>query len=402
MTRLLDHDFEGGLTKTGWTISATPPAANAVVVNSGTGSMLVTPSGTQELVNSTSNIGSATLDTFTRFYFYMDAAPSAAFFIFGTFNSVSCYVRVNVARTLSLMSNTTAKVTGSTVLALNTWYYIEVRTRPVAAATGQMEVRINGVTEGSDSTMALGTTTYKIYFGCVAGATSSGNFYFDDIAINSTAGAAPDNTWPGAIGGSPVVNPLTVSATTTFSGSLRLGAATTLPATTTFSATTGKAAAKTLLSTSTFGSTLKRDVASTKAAVTTFTGALPKTPRKPVSASATFTGATVNRPQLVRAAASAFTAIIAKRDVAIKRTATTVFVGSLLKQARRSLAASTTFTAAVSSTKVQTLTVAASTIFTATVSTMTFAGSTARQFVSGRRAGTTQPDDLKNSGNLPQ
>lgn len=202
MTRLLDHDFSSGaIAKTGWTIvgtGGTAPTISSTVFHSDAYSMLITPSGGQEMINTSSAQSAVGVDTYSRFYLYLDAAPSAFFYIFGTFNTVSCYVRLNTARTLSIASSSTVKATGTTVLALNTWYCVEVRTKVVGAATGEMEIRLNGVTEvATVNTMAMGTAAAKLYFGNISNATASGNFYFDDLAINSSAGAAPDNTWPG-------------------------------------------------------------------------------------------------------------------------------------------------------------------------------------------------------------
>jgi hypothetical protein len=150
------------------------------------------------------------------------------------------------------------------------------------------------------------------------------------------------------------------------------------------------------------GGTLPVLFAKTVTATTTFTAALPRQARKTMVGTTTFTAAAVRRTQLVKAASVTFTAVISKRSVTKTLAATTAFTGTVTRQARYTVAATTTFTATAAARSVKTVTVAATTTFTASVQTVTFAAQAARQFVTGRRTGTTQPDDLKNVGGRPR
>jgi hypothetical protein len=207
VTRLLDNDFEtGSVAPTGWATGGTAPVISTSVFAHGANAMQIpwSASAARYLQTSSSSIGGANpTDTFSRFYFRYAATPAAATFIFATFGgSQSNYLRLNTNGTLTIRSNTTDKVTGTTVLSAGTWYCIEVRTRVgTTTSNGQWEVRVDGVAEISNSTMNMGTSTstYRIYFGSTSAVNPNTTFYWDDLAINSSAGSAPDNTWVGLI-----------------------------------------------------------------------------------------------------------------------------------------------------------------------------------------------------------
>jgi hypothetical protein len=79
----------------------------------------------------------------------------------------------------------TARATGSTVLADNTWYRIEVRFRRGDAGTGQVEVFLDGASEVSDSSAGdyqrASETTDWVYF--EGNGTGGPTFYIDSIYI---------------------------------------------------------------------------------------------------------------------------------------------------------------------------------------------------------------------------
>jgi hypothetical protein len=95
----------------------------------------------------------------------------------------------------------TVLATGTTVLALNNWYYIELK-GTIHDTTGSYEVRIDGVSEavltatGVDTRNA-GTTGQwdRFYLGGVV----TGNTYIDDVYICDQSGAAPRNTFLGPV-----------------------------------------------------------------------------------------------------------------------------------------------------------------------------------------------------------
>jgi hypothetical protein len=89
--------------------------------------------------------------------------------------------------------------TGSTILAVNTWYYIELEV-VVAGASGTCELRLNGIAgEVPSTTGNFGSTAIgRIQFSYWGPANSSGLYgYFDDIYVADSTGAAPRNTFMG-------------------------------------------------------------------------------------------------------------------------------------------------------------------------------------------------------------
>ena len=68
-------------------------------------------------------------------------------------------LRVNASRYLELVRGVTTVETGVTKLALETWVYIELKVLVKGGATGTYEVRINQVTEMSDTGVQTGFTT---------------------------------------------------------------------------------------------------------------------------------------------------------------------------------------------------------------------------------------------------
>lgn len=68
-------------------------------------------------------------------------------------------LQVNSSRQLELVRGVTTVETGSTVLPAETWVYIEMKILVKGGATGTYEVRINEVTEMSDTSVATGFTT---------------------------------------------------------------------------------------------------------------------------------------------------------------------------------------------------------------------------------------------------
>jgi hypothetical protein len=108
-------------------------------------------------------------------------------------------VSVNSSRQLVVRRGTTTLATGTTVLALNTWYYVELKTT-IHDTTGAYEVRIDGVSEGALTATGVdtnnaGTSTWNNIELMGPG----GNTFVDDFYICDGSGAAPRNTFLGPV-----------------------------------------------------------------------------------------------------------------------------------------------------------------------------------------------------------
>jgi hypothetical protein len=95
----------------------------------------------------------------------------------------------------------TVLATGTTVVPLTAWTYIELKAT-IHDTTGSYEVRIDGVSEAALTasgvdTRNVGTTGQwdRIRLGGISGA----NTYFDDVYVCDQSGAAPRNTFLGAV-----------------------------------------------------------------------------------------------------------------------------------------------------------------------------------------------------------
>jgi hypothetical protein len=89
-------------------------------------------------------------------------------------------------------------VQGNTVLAVDTWYYLEFKTS-VHPSTGTYEVRIDGVVEmqGSGNTSGGGA---NVITSVIIGSPGAGqSWYFDDFYICDGTGPAPQNTFLGPV-----------------------------------------------------------------------------------------------------------------------------------------------------------------------------------------------------------
>jgi hypothetical protein len=128
-------------------------------------------------------------------------APSSIEDVFEVREGTTVHVALslNSSRQLVVRRGTTTLATGTTVLALNNWYYLELKTA-IHDTTGTYEVRIDGVSEaaltatGVDTNNA-GTSTWNNVLLYGAGA----SVYYDDFYVCDGSGAAPRNTFLGAV-----------------------------------------------------------------------------------------------------------------------------------------------------------------------------------------------------------
>jgi len=104
----------------------------------------------------------------------------------------NCDVRITAGGLLQLTRAGTTIATGTNVLSLNTWYYIEAKILIASDATGSYELRVNGVTElgPTSSVQTSSSATVDVLRLDTAG--TSGNQDYDDIVVQDWSVAGVD------------------------------------------------------------------------------------------------------------------------------------------------------------------------------------------------------------------
>lgn len=151
-------------------------------------------------------IGSALTEIVVGFWLFFATAPGSTQSVLrigkgaiGTAQT-QCALRMNSSRQLLLTNDDAGTIlaTGTTALALSTWYFIELKVKPADAGT--YELRIDGVTEfsGSGDTQAEATAGADwIQFDDIVN--GSDVTRYDDVYVLDTTGSAPHNDFLGPI-----------------------------------------------------------------------------------------------------------------------------------------------------------------------------------------------------------
>lgn len=117
-------------------------------------------------------------------------------------------ISVNVSGFLQVTTGAGATLiaTGSTVINVNTWYYIELKL--VVGTSGTCEVHLDGSTEIASTVGNFGTTNMaRTFLQSTGGQTA----LFDDLYILDTTGSSPQNTF---LGPSRIITPMPTGAGT--------------------------------------------------------------------------------------------------------------------------------------------------------------------------------------------
>lgn len=177
------------------------------IVHSGSASLKITGGSTAtsyaEFYTQTDpTIAGPSSDMYFRFYFYTSASPFVTDRdIFEALDSGGTSFKVryhpfNGTLTLANASNTALAT--SSVISLNTWYRVEIRSEWISGASVAY-LRIDGVDIGN-GVYGLSTTrdsVTKFRVGKIDTSGQSGmTYYYDDIAVNDTQGSY-ENSWCG-------------------------------------------------------------------------------------------------------------------------------------------------------------------------------------------------------------
>lgn len=203
MGRLGSLGFEQNTNTAGveWTSTNGSPVIQTGTVHGGTyaGQITSLVSGTEQSWVYQFAAADSSADFYFRAYLNIAAYPSTATpVIWALLDSTAnnaCNLQLSTAGVLSIHDNSGAQVGATTTLALNQWYRIEVRH---FNTSGIVELKVDGVVI---ATTSVGTTAVvrDLHIGgnISSGTATSGNWFFDDVAINDTSGSV-QNGYPGA------------------------------------------------------------------------------------------------------------------------------------------------------------------------------------------------------------
>lgn len=178
-------------------------------VRSGTYALQITSltSATTKGVGHTYNSPESTGNFYFRAYLRVATFPSAENrimllddTILAPFSTPMTYLTLDNVGTIKLYDED-GQITGTTTIASGNWYCVEfhVNTTP-AAGSHVVEARVDGSTFASLSNRNIVSTNQHLILvlggNLNAEAQTTGNWYFDDIAINNSAGSV-QNSWPG-------------------------------------------------------------------------------------------------------------------------------------------------------------------------------------------------------------
>lgn len=207
MGRLWSSGF--GLNSTGsqveWAATSGSPTIQTSVVRSGTyaGQINSLSSGTIKGFFSRIGTGNATGPYFVRFYFYYSTLPSADNTIFSwqeTTLTDRIYIKLSSTGTLKLFDEDGQIGSASSALSSATWYRIEIKADLSGSAGSHVvEAMIDGSAFATSSTRSISTGIkwYIIGGNLLSESQTTGNWYFDDLAINDNTGSF-QNSYPGA------------------------------------------------------------------------------------------------------------------------------------------------------------------------------------------------------------
>ena len=165
------------------------------VVRSGTYALRSNPTGgsTEYLIYTHAATPQADA-RYYRFYLYIATSLGATETIFSENGNVK--ILLNADNTLELWNDEDEVQVGLDSPALNTgtWYRIELKIDATTLSSTSIECRIDGTSFASGTINLLDGQNSSI-FG-IQTPSSSGDLYFDDIAINDSTGSF-QNSWPG-------------------------------------------------------------------------------------------------------------------------------------------------------------------------------------------------------------
>lgn len=206
--RAFSSGFELQSTTAGveWTSVSGSPAIDTTTKNGGAASLRVASlsSGTEESLTYAFEATSTNTNgpLYFRSYLYITTAPGSANRIISVKNSSGTaivYLTLDNSRLLRLYDEDGIVGSASSALSTSTWYRIEFKLDATGSgSTDVVEARINGSVFATSSTrnLSTGVRTLTVGANINSEANTTGDIYFDDIAINRNIGTY-QNSYPG-------------------------------------------------------------------------------------------------------------------------------------------------------------------------------------------------------------
>lgn len=176
------------------------PTISSTVFRSGAYSLQVTSlsSGTSKGLRYTFQSSASDGPFYFRIYFRVDTLPSAAN-TFWTLNNGTVGLKLNSTGTLQLFDEDSDIGTASSILSTGSQYRIEILVdRTPAVGRHVITARLDGneFATSSARTLSTGVSTMQCGGNILGESQTTGNWFFDDIAINDSTGSF-QNSWPG-------------------------------------------------------------------------------------------------------------------------------------------------------------------------------------------------------------
>ena len=105
-------------------------------------------------------------------------------------------LQMDINRTLELHNVVTGTVITGPILAVNTWYRVEIR-YVISGTVGELELQVDGVSYGTITNENTLPTNVQLFIWGSDASNFGSDVFWDDIIINDATGSAPFNTWPG-------------------------------------------------------------------------------------------------------------------------------------------------------------------------------------------------------------
>jgi len=210
MARLWSSGFElnSNTANMEWTITTGTPTIQTSTVRSGTYAAQIT-----SLASATAkgwlyqfSAANSTAHKYFRFYFRYATAPSIDDVVFQVSTSTT-FPAVSISKivltstgTLKLFNSTTLIGSASSALVAGTWYRVELEyDGSTSVGTHVLNAKIDGVQFAGASNLNIASGVLSITLGgnLASESNTTGNWFFDDIAINDATGTV-QNSFPGA------------------------------------------------------------------------------------------------------------------------------------------------------------------------------------------------------------
>ncbi len=189
-----------------WSATSGSPTITTSTVRSGAAALQITglSSGAAELADYRYSSADFFGPIYVRFYFRYATLPTAnnRIFTFGNaaLNASPGGLLLSSTGTLILTDEDGTIGSASSALTINTWHRVEIFMN--GAGTGAVDTfegRLDGSVFATSSTRDIATGSNQLYMGgnLTVEAQTQGDWFFDDVAINSGNGAPTQSSYPG-------------------------------------------------------------------------------------------------------------------------------------------------------------------------------------------------------------